>query len=219
MDLNRSSLIAEWPAKKALAAIQKKGSAGLEFLYTPAATTSQDVGPVIRLQGKGNKEYVRFSQKGKDLELEISTGNTQAVRLELANILHAHRPEHMYISLQEKQLKLYINGRLLKDVQLSKNSIPSWKNVSLLFGSPEGSGTGLNGTLSHVALYAGSTADREITKNSQLVTGALEARQDVETIRFKGELVEVSKVPAPEDLGAYQRALVVNRYRVPIVFP
>jgi len=105
----------------------------------------------------------------------------------LDDILHAHRPEYVFISLQEKQLKLYINGRLLKEAQLAKNSIASWKDVSLLFGSPEGLGTGLNGTLSHVAMYAGSTADREITKNSQLVTGALEARQVVETIRFKGE--------------------------------
>jgi hypothetical protein len=65
-----------------------------------------------------------------------------------------------------------------------------------------------------VALFAGAVSEQQVTRSAQLVTGELEARRDVPTITFAGELIEISKVPAPKDLGAYQRALVVNRYRV-----
>ena len=214
MDLNRSGFVADWPAEKALPVMQKKGDAGLEFLFTPAATTPKDDGPVLRVLGKGGTAYLALYQKGKDMILQIAGTGTPPGRVELANVLQQYRPVHLFINLQGKQIKVYTNGRLSKEIALDASPLASWKDARLLFGRTEGAGPGLNGALSHVALYAGSTTDQDIARTAQLVTGALEARQDVQPIRFDGELIEVSKVPAPGDLGAYRRALVVNRYRV-----
>ena len=214
MELNRSGFVADWPAEKSLALLEQKGGAGLELLFTPATTTPADDGPVLRLQGKSCSEYLGLYQKGKDMLLQIGRPGSSPARIEVSGVLQQHRPVHIFVNLQGKQVRVYVNGRFRKEMVLTDTPLAFRKALRLLFGRPEGTGQGLNGTLSHVALYAGPGCDQEIARTAQLVTGALEARQEVPSIRFQGELVESSKIPAAEDLGAYQRALVVNRYRV-----
>jgi len=214
MDLNGSGLVAELPEEKAAAVLQKQKGIGLEFLYTPAATGAQDSGNILRLQDKGRKDIVRVSQKGTGLQIEISADDKAIGSLDIPGSLQAHRPEHLFLSIQEKQLELYVNGRFIKKVSLSQNPLASLHSMSLLLGHPEGTAAGLKGALSHVALYAGVSTESDISRKAHMVTGDIEARQQVETLQFKGELTEVSSVPAPDSLGAYQRALVVNRYRL-----
>ena len=84
----------------------------------------------------------------------------------------------------------------------------------MLFGQPEKAGSGVAGALSHIALYATAPGEQTILQNSHLVTGSLETRPHVKGVRFQGKLTEVSHVPDPESLGAYQRALVVNRFQI-----
>ena len=216
MDLNRSGFAASWSEKKAVDVIREKGGFGLEFLYTPSATTSQDSGAVIRLQSGGNNN-LRLSQKGQNVNLELFAGDKPIGRIQLADVLQPQRPEHLFISLQGKEVKLYVNGRLAKSISLSGKPLPSWRDVRLIFGQLKGAGSGLDGALSHVALYAGSIKEADITRSAQRVTGSLEERQKVESIRFKGEFTEGSTVPSPDALGAYRRALVVNRYLVTAV--
>ena len=214
MDLNRSGFVVSWPEEKAVEAIKKEGGFGMELLYTPLTTTPQDSGPVLRLQQGGKTDIVRLSQKGKSIYLDFSAGDSQVGRIELADVLQPQRPEHLYISLQGKEVKLYVNGRLAKNISLSAKPLPSLRDVRLIFGQLKGAGSGVNGALSHVALYAGSIKGADITRSAQRVTGSLEERQQVETIKLKGELIEISTVPSPDGLGAYRRALVVNRYLI-----
>lgn len=208
MDFKGAGFIGDWLAEKALEMMRKKGEGELELLYTPATTTAKDVGPVLRILD-GTK-ILALSQHGTDMTLEISP----SVQVELPDILRTYRPVHLFISLQEKEVKIYVNGRLRNQLALENSPFVFGKDVHLLFGRPEGTGSAINGALSHVAIYVGSIDDAEIAKNGQLITGGLEDRQEITTLRFQGELIEASNVPTPESLGAYQRALVVNRYRV-----
>lgn len=214
MDLNRAGFVASWPVKKALAAINEKDGFGVEFLFTPTSTASGSAGPLICLKGRKGEDYFRFSQNGKDLKLEISVGRKTVSRYELTGILQKNRPEHLFISLQEKQLKIYSNGRLLKDESFAKDPFSAWMDGKLVFGQVEKASEGIEGTLSHIALYGAAPTEQTIMQSSHLVTGSLEARPDIKTVRFKGKLIEASSVPAPDSLGAYQRALVVNRYQI-----
>ncbi|MBT8362659.1 MAG: hypothetical protein KJO32_17050 [Deltaproteobacteria bacterium] len=213
MDLHGSGFIASWPFKKAMAALGKKDGFGIEFLYTPEATAADIAGPVIRLKSR-NRDLFNVRQKGNNLILEIADGKMPPTRLELPNFLHPHRPEHLFIAFHKKQLQIYTNGRLLKKAPFTSNPISSLNDGQLLFGQPEMFNSGINGTLSHVGLYAERLSEQEIMKNAHLVTGALEERSLIDTIRFKGKVIESSIVPDPESLGAYRRALVVNRYQI-----
>ncbi len=214
MDLNKSGFVASWPVKKALKVIGQNDGFGIEFLFTPISTAPGSAGPVILLKDSAGNDHFRISQNGKDLELEISVEKKLPARYKLRGILQEHRPEHLFISLQKKQLKVYINGQLVKDESFAKNPFSTWIDGELVFGQVENTGSGVKGSLSHIALYAVPPTGQVIMKNSHLVTGALEARPDIETVRFKGRLIEASSVPSPDALGAYRRALVVNRYQI-----
>ncbi len=214
MDFNRSGLVAFLPEEKAASVLQKKNGMGLEFLYTPVATGKQDNGYILRLQDKGEKDFFRISQKGTGLQVEILVENKIIGSLAIVDILHAQRPEHLFVALQGNKLALYANGRLRDKVSLPQHPLSSIKKLNLFFGNPQETATGINGALSHVALSAGVSTDADITRKAHMVTGDIEARQEVETLQFAGELTEVSAIPAPDSLGAYSRALVVNRYRL-----
>ena len=213
MDLHKSGFLATWPSAKALTAIKKKDGFSIEFLFTPGATTPENVGSIIRLQ-ENDKVVLGFSQAGKDLIVEVSGLKTDPARLKLTNFLQANRPEHLFVSLLGKQVKIYSNGRVLKNSSLKEDPFSSSQDLHLLFGQPQKANAGVNGALSHIALYGNAPDEQIIMQNNHLVTGALEARPDIETVNFNGKLIEVSKVPAPDSLGAYTRALVVNRYQI-----
>jgi len=212
MDFNRSALEASLPVGKAAAVIQKQKGLGLELLYTPAATEKRDTGYILRLRDKEQNDFLRLAQKGNGLQLEILSAKKIIGTMKLSDSLHAKRPEHLFIKLTENQLAVYSNGRLADTVAMSQNPLNSFPDLNILFGNLNDSP--LNGALSHIAIYAGVTSDTDITRKSHMVTGDLESRKDIETIEFSAELIEVSAIPAPDSLGAYSRALVVNRYRL-----
>jgi hypothetical protein len=213
MDLHGSGFVAFWPFDKAMTALKKKNGFAIEFLFTPAATMPDTAGPIIRLKNR-NQDIFSISQKGKDLLLQIANGKTTPTQLELTNFLHHQRPEHLVVIIKEKHLQLYANGRLVEKTSITVNPFSSVKDGQLLFGQTEKPGSGISGSLSHVGLYAEGLPEEVIMKNAHLVTGALVERPVIDTIQFKGTLIEASNVPDPESLGAYRRALVVNRYQI-----
>ena len=217
MDLNGAGLTASFPGEKLAAALQKEGGVGIEFLYTPASIGKESNGPVISLQDNAKHEFITVSQKGKKLNLKVFAHDKVIASVDIADALHKHRPEHLFIDIYAEKLKLYTNGKLKKEISLKEEPVASFKATGLILGNPDAAGSGLNGALSHVAIYAGSNSSSKIAQKSHMVTGDIEARKVVAAIQLKGKLTEVSAVPAPDSLGAYRRALVVNRYQVDAV--
>ncbi|HIP38436.1 MAG TPA: hypothetical protein EYG88_03460 [Desulfocapsa sulfexigens] len=214
MDFNQSGFVASIPGEKIAATIQKKNGIGIEFLYTPLVTGAHAEGPVFRLQTEKNTDFLSVFQQEKSLEVTLFKNNTEIGKIMVPDVLHPNRPEHLFIDLQDKQLKLYVNGRLIKDIVLNASPFTSMQNLSLLLGHPEENTFGLNGSISHVAMYATAFNASEITRKAHKVTGEIEARKEIKPIQLKGELIETSTIPAPDSLGAYRRALVVNRFRI-----
>lgn len=132
----------------------------------------------------------------------------------ISDSLQEKRPEHLFLRLSSKDLQLYINGTLKERVSLQQNPLSGLKDIELQFGNSQKKKVGLRGSLSHIALYAGLETESQITQKAHMVTGDLEARKIPGSVLIDAELVEASAVPAPDSLGAYSRALVVNRYRV-----
>jgi hypothetical protein len=214
MDLNGAGFKATLPGDKVLAALQKEDGLGLEFLYTPVDASLKQNGSVISLRDNNNHKVIDVLQKAKGLFLKVFADNKLIASVDLPDALQANRPEHLFIDIKGKQLKLYTNGKLQKERPINGNPIQSLDGVGLLLGNPDATDSGLNGALSHVAVYAGSSPSSDIAQKAHMVTGDIEARKSVQTIQIKGTLTEVSAIPAPDSLGAYRRALVVNRYMV-----
>ena len=214
MDLSGAGFTSTLPEEKVLAALQKEDGIGLEFLYTPVDTSSKQNGSVISLRDNDNHKFIDVFQKEKGLFLEVFSADKLIASVDIPGTLQENRPEHLFIDIQGDRLKLYTNGKLQKERSIKKNPIKSLRGAGLFLGNPDADGSGLNGALSHVAIYAGSTSSSDIARKAHMVTGDIEARKGVQSIQIKGKLTEVSAIPAPDSLGAYRRALVVNRYMV-----
>lgn len=214
MNFNGSGFVTSLPQKEILTALQKEDGIGIEFLYTPLSTTSRDEGYIVRLQDKGNNNFISVSQKGTSLQLEIFSRSKMISSFEISDILHEDSPKHIFIDLQGNQLKLHVNGILKKQMSLPVRPLSKLQGIQPLFGNPDAAGKKLNGALSHIAIYAGPNSNSDIAKKAHMVTGGIEARKVAKSVRFKGKVTEISTIPPPDSLGAYSRALVVNRYRV-----
>ncbi len=214
MNLNGSGFTASFPEDKVVGIMKSRKEMGLEFLFTPAGTSDTDSGLVLRLQDADGDNSLLISQQGAALVVEVSVKGKVIGGFSTLSILHAQRPEHLFVDIDQKSLALDSNGSLIKKVALSQNLFASMASIKLLFGDPVADSTGIRGSLSHVALFAGKRSASQITRNAHLVTGPIEARKNAERVHITAELVEASSVPAPDSLGAYRRALVVNRYKV-----
>lgn len=214
MDLKRSGLVASLPGAKVAEVLRQKAALGIEFLFSPSGTGPAEKGPVLRLQDAGERDVLVIAQQGSGIQVVVDSGGSQVERLTIPESLQARRPEHFFLSLEEGQVQLYGNGRLLATLPLAVPPLERLQDVALIFGNPDGLGGAINGALSHVALYAGISTESEIGQRARMVLGGLEVRQMPPLLRIEAELVEASKIPSPQSLGAYRRALVVNRYRI-----
>jgi len=214
MDLQGGGFVTDWPSEKATMLINRNQFFGFELLFTPQTSGKNTSGPILRFREKGKTQGVALFQQGEHLGLEISSTERPAVREEIPVVLRSGRPVHLLIELLKDRVKVFADGRLLLE-HAGKGSYPGFmKDAELLFGSLDHPETGIDGAISHVALYSSEVQEKELAGNVRVVTGELEARKAVDSLHFKGELIEASSVPAPDDLGAYRRALVVNRYRI-----
>ena len=216
MDLHGGGFTAEWPAQKVTALFRKNQELSLELLFTPKTAGPRDKGPVVQIREKEKSGSITLMQQGRDLLLSIIFSGQEVMREKIENILQPDRPVHLVADLQKNVMKFFADGHKVAEraVQGPLFLPTEQEALELLFGQPDGPEEGIGGAISHVALYFGGIRKVNFNKDARIVTGELEARTDSEPVRFKGELTEVSRVPAPDSLGAYRRALVVNRYKV-----
>ncbi len=214
MDLQGASFTASLPGKKLAAVLGKQEGMGLELLFTPAATTKSDEGQILAIHSAPGREFLTISQDSASIVITVFLRGKEVGRMVVADSLQKKRPEHLFLRLSTKVLQLYVNGTLKESVPLQQNPLTGFKDIELQFGNPQQGTTGLQGSLSHIAIYAGLESESRITQQAHMVTGDLEARKVPGSVLIDAELVEASSVPAPDSLGAYSRALVVNRYRV-----
>jgi len=214
MDLHGAGFVADWPAKKVADVFRNNQTMSLELLFTPKATGIEENGPVVQIREKGKTSAVILLQQGENLVLKISTPGQPVVWETVSEVFKPNLPVHLFIDLQKEAINIYVDGRKLVERVTRELFFTTSQDVELFFGQTEASAKGIHGAISHVALYSGAISEKNRAGNVRIVTGELEARKVGESFSFTGELIEGSKVPAPDDLGAYRRALVVNRYKI-----
>ncbi len=189
--------------KKIAAALARTGRAAIEFVLTPEPAQR---GTILALAA-ADKPRLRIAQQGEDLVVSSVEGAAPAT---WPGLLVAGKSLHLVANLDGQSLELFAEGRSLGKKKLPVDfSLPVVD--SLIFGDLDGA---VRGILAGIAVYDQPLPASEIAGNHRLAEARVAKKSPPETLIVEGRLSETTEIPAPEAIGAYRRALVVNSYQV-----
>ncbi len=188
--------------RKIGAALAGSGKAGVEFMVTP----EQNLKGTIMSFASGAKARLLLKQDGDALIVQ-SLGK---VDVAWPRLLEAGKSQHLALFFEGNKLELFKDGQSMGikpfPIDLTTPVIDSF-----VIGDPAGDWSGL---LENIAVYDTPLSPDRIGLNSQLALDEASDRPGVQKITVEGKLVDMTEIPAPESIGAYRRALVVNTYSV-----
>jgi hypothetical protein len=189
--------------KKIAAALARTGQASIEFVITPE---SAQQGTIMSFIGDG-KTQLQFSQEGDAL---LAHSAAATVPVSWPRLLVAGKSLHLLGNFDGKHLEVFANGRSVGKKEI-KVDFTGANFDTLRLGDSTGA---LHALLSGVAIYDQLLNPDEIVANSRLASKSNTSDAAPKTMIIDGTLQETTGIPAPEAIGAYRRALVVNIYRV-----
>jgi hypothetical protein len=149
-------------------------------------------------------------QDGNSLVIENSLAKQSEQRLVWQDFFTTEKPVHLVLTIKKGQVELFKNGTSVvqKDIDLnfSKTLI-----TEMVLGDKEGM---WSGSIAHVAIYNQPIGREEIQQNSRYCFHKNDRVKSVDTLVIDAEISETSEIPAPDSIGAYRRALVINSYLV-----
>ncbi|PHR24442.1 MAG: hypothetical protein COA36_15495 [Desulfotalea sp.] len=188
---------------KALAA---SNTASIELFVTPV---KQQKATIFSLYSTKDKR-LSLVQDGDALMVESSLGNERLQQARWPGFFGAGKPAHLVVLIGDGSVSLFKNGTNLgvKDlaVDFTKGQV-----TEMVLGDMSGNWAG---SLAHIAVYNGPLSGGDIARDSEYCLLKNSKKQAVETLVLDAELLEVTAIPAPDSIGAYRRALVVNSYVV-----
>lgn len=184
---------------------------GVEFLFTPKNGVREGT---IFSYGNDDINNIVLSQNEGGVILNVQTVDEEQVILNSPKRLQDDVPTHLFVEVSNSIVTLYINGKSVASQKINKSPLLRWEKGFVVFGDLGKKQLGINGAISNVGIYAKPLDAAEIVHNSQLLLGGLVERLTIPFVQLHGELVEQTQIPEPDSLGAYSRALVVNRYLV-----
>ena len=114
-------------------------------------------------------------------------------------------PTHIAVSISKGKATFFLNGKPVK-TDSSPNLWSAFPNPPLTFGS------GLNGSLEHIAFYSRPLTPEEVATDAAIVAGKLAERKPVERLQLRGKLTAMSQMPDVDAIKPYVRALVYYLY-------
>ncbi|MBU1566448.1 MAG: LamG domain-containing protein [Proteobacteria bacterium] len=175
----------------------------LEFVLTPE---SRQQGTILTFSGDG-KAQLQFAQEGNSL-LARSAAGTASVSW--PGLLVAGKALHLVANLDGKHLEIFANGKSVGKKKM-KVDLASATIDTFYLGDTTGA---LGALLSGIAVYDQQLNPTEIATNSRLAEVDSAKGAAAETLIVEGTVQETTEIPAPDAIGAYRRALVVNTYAV-----
>lgn len=181
------------------------GKATLEFTVT--SETAQQ-GSIMNF-GSHEKVVLEILQKGEDL---IVKGNLGVSSIQWQGVLPSNRANNLALVIDGDQVELLGDGK-----SHGKKSLPiNFKKLSIdafTIGDKAGN---WNGRLENLALYNKVLSASDIQGHVQFLREKQAKRDSKPVSRLLAEatLLETTDIPAPDGIGAYRRALVVNTYSV-----
>lgn len=185
--------------------LAKGKNATLELLVAPKRV--QDAS-VFSLQ-EGDSEFAAVRQEQDSLVFE-SALHGESKRISWPGVFVEGEPVHLIFLLSNESVELLKNGKSLGEKKI-KLHLSKVKQPQMILGDKQGN---WQGTLSTVAVYNRFLTAQEISENSSYALSASTKAKPAKRITVEAVLDETTEIPAPDSIGAYRRALVVNSYTV-----
>ena len=166
--------------------------------------------------GWGNGIFWLIQEKDKLLVgLSKSWGDNKPEVFEMATLPDT-KPHHVVVSIADKRLAFYLDGRKVKEIDPSPASFlrvgpPPFQ---LAVRCPDPHKNTWRGTFEYLAMYNRFIEEPEAAKNAAAVAATLAKRKALPQIELQAKLVAKSQIPAPAQMAPYRNALVVNEYQV-----
>ncbi len=186
--------------KKMGEALKKSGKLGLELAYHAEV---EQVGAIVSF-GSGAANLVQLRQQGSDVHLVGQYANATWPK-----VLTPGRIQHLALNLGGGKAELFVNG-VSAGTKEARVDFAAASIDSFALGDREGK---LRAQLAAIAVYDRALSKGEIDASSRLVQGDQGEAADKPLV-LEATLLERSEIPAPDAIGAYSRALVVNTYKV-----
>lgn len=189
--------------KKIGQALARSNKATVEFLLTPE---SKQKGTILFFSG-GKKQRLALEQDGKALIVSSGSGGST---LKWAKVLTPGKSQHLVVTFGEGKVELFKDGKSLGKKQFDVD----FKNQPIdTFGLGDLRGS-WKGILENIAVYDEPLSPETVVTNSRIMAEKSKTRSSVTTLAIEGKLADTTEIPAPDSIGAYRRALVVNTYSV-----
>lgn len=192
--------------EKIASALVNGNAASIELLVTPRYM--QD-GAVFTLQQEEGSILLGLYQSEDKLILKNGLGD-KSVLVRWPGVFASEKPAHLVLVLDKGTVELVKDGKSLG----KKETATAFKNmdrIQLFAGDKTG---GWSGVLSGFAVYNRPLTAEETQQNSSYALSKAAAVKTVPRIVVDTVLDETTTIPAPDSIGAYRRALVVNSYNV-----
>ncbi|MEE4166368.1 MAG: LamG-like jellyroll fold domain-containing protein [Desulfocapsaceae bacterium] len=184
-------------------ALAESQAATIGFQLTPKPEAR---GTILLFSGKGN-EVLNIKQNKNHLEL-VSSG-TGSKGLQWQDVLTTDNRVHILFTVEQNTVELFVDGK--SHGKKKFNSEFATRPIdSFQIGDASGNWDGI---IEKIGIYDKRLSDRQIEQQSELA-GKNPIQAPLQTLVIEGTLLETTEIPAPDAIGAYSRALVVNTYSV-----
>ncbi|BHH81954.1 LamG-like jellyroll fold domain-containing protein [Desulforhopalus sp. 52FAK] len=190
-------------------ALAKSKQVTFEIVATPDKVQK---GEVISLQGSEGSR-LSIQQNGDSLIVENSVAQKDTQRLYWDGVFSAHEISHLVISVYDGQMEVFRNAKSLGTKKIHID-FSLYNESQLILGDSSGN---WDGTLAQIALYQVPLTPRQLETNSRYAFNKYNVNKPVQRLVVEASLLETTEIPAPDSIGAYRRALVVNSYGVDTV--
>ncbi|MEX0887256.1 MAG: LamG-like jellyroll fold domain-containing protein [Phycisphaeraceae bacterium] len=202
-----------------LAAAQAANELTLEALITPAHLDQAGPARILTFSSTTSSRNFTLGQERDKLVLRLrtpQTGDNGLPAVELAT-LEPGRPHHVLVSYRAGLLTAYLDGEQVLSTLAVRGGFDNWDDQHLLFGDEHRGGRGWAGRLEGVAILTRAVDAEEAARRHRLYRDRLDAREPAERYVVEAKRVEVSGVPAPDDIAPYRRGLVTHTYETQTV--
>lgn len=183
-------------------ALEKSQESTVEFLLIPVPGERG----AILVFSAGGKEVLSIEQDTDNLRLVSEAGNKGVT---WDGVFNSEDRVHIALALDQRAAELFVNGKSQGkknlDIDFSARPVDTFQ-----IGTVDGS---WHGIIEKIGVYNKLLPNRVIEKNQALAQKQT-SRTAVEQLLVEGRLLETTDIPAPDSIGAYSRALVVNTYEV-----
>jgi hypothetical protein len=176
----------------------------VEFVLTPE---KDEKGAIMTFYDKDKPQIILTQDKENLVVHSFGVNKGQATWQALSE---SGKPLHLSLTFDGKNLSLFKNGVTMGEKPMVINFAQTPIN-SFMISNQTG---GWQGTLENIALYNRLLTPQEVSQHTNYISKTLSTRNKIPTLTIEGTLIESTEIPAPDAIGAYRRALVVNTYSV-----